>query len=316
MRVLLTGGFGYLGGRLAQRLARTDHTEVVLGSRHPSCPPAWLPGARVVRTDWSSDRDLSQLCRELDAIVHLAGMNAADCALDPIGALEFNGLATARLVRAAVAQRVSRFIYISSAHVYGTALCGIVRDSTCPEPLHPYATSHRAGEDALRSASGEIDAIIVRLSNAFGVPASPCEHCWSLLINDLCRQAARTHRLVLKTDGSQRRDFIPISAFCRAIEHLLTLPAALIVGGVFNVGGQWAPTVLEAAGRVAEQAYRALGVRPAIVAGEKRDQVGTGPLQFSMERLLASGFEPELAAIDEELRQLINFCARTQVETS
>ncbi len=159
-RALLTGGFGYLGGRLAQRLARADHIEVVLGSRHPSrpcgvVPPDRLHGAdRLVPVIGSC---AGQLCHELDAIVHLAGMRCSRTwSRDPIGALEFNGLATARLVRAAVAQRVSRFVYISSAHVYGTAaMRHRSRWYACPQLLRIRTRpAICAGEDALRAASG------------------------------------------------------------------------------------------------------------------------------------------------------------------
>src|SRR5205807_10500909 len=115
-----------------------------------------------------------------------------------------NGLVTARLARAAAKQGTARFIYLSSAHVYGAALSGHVDEHTCPAPRHPYATSHRAGEDAVRLAcdGSAMAAIVVRLANAFGAPVDPAVDCWHLVTNDLCRQAVKTRRAVLKTPGN------------------------------------------------------------------------------------------------------------------
>src|SRR6267143_1950356 len=116
MKLLITGGFGYLGGRLAQFLAPAGY-EILLGTRRQSAPPFWLPQSKVVQTQWSSPTGLEHVCVGVDAVVHLAGMNAQDCAADPVMAVEFNAGATASLLHAAVRQRVRRFIHVSTAHV-------------------------------------------------------------------------------------------------------------------------------------------------------------------------------------------------------
>jgi UDP-glucose 4-epimerase len=312
LRVLLTGGFGYLGRRLAQTLEMNAEHIVTLATRRAIAPPLAAPHANAIRIDWDSEADLRRACDGMEAVVHLAGMNTADCANNPVAALEFNGVGTARLIRAAILQRVKRFIYLSTAHVYGAALKGVVDEHTCPEPRHPYATSHRAGEDAVRSAheARAIDGIVVRLSNSFGAPVDPDADCWSLLTNDLCRQAVNTRRAVLRSDGIQRRDFVPISEACRAIAHLLTTQSSGLGDGVFNVGSGWVPTIIEMAELVATRVEAVLRFRPHIQKGSCTDAIGSGPLDFRSERLLATGFEPRRGAIVEELDRLIAFCAQ------
>lgn len=312
MRVLLTGGFGYIGSRLAQMLAASTENEVTVGTRRMVPPPQTAPDANVVAIDWSSEASLLRACRGIDTVVHLAGMSAADCARDPVGALVFNGVGTARLVAAAIQQRVTRFVYLSTAHVYGAALTGVVNELTCTQPRHPYATSHRAGEDVIRLAhrGAMIEGIVVRLTNSFGAPVDPSGRCWSLLINDLCLQSIRTRRAVLKTEGTQRRDFLPISEACRAIAHLLAVPAQSLGDGVFNVGSGWAPTALEAAEVVAARIEEQLGFRPEIHIGTAHDNVGDGWLDFRVQRLLNTGFVPRRQASMEELDKLIAFCVR------
>jgi UDP-glucose 4-epimerase len=261
--------------------------------------------------DWSSDRRLERACAGIDAIVHLAGMNAADCERDPVAALEFNGVGTARLVRAAISQRVNRLVYLSTAHVYGAALKGTVNELTCAQPRHPYATSHRAGEDAVRlTRTGQPSiAIVARLSNAFGAPACPEANCWSLVTNDLCRQAVTTRRAVLRSAGSQRRDFIPVSEACRAMAHLLSLPPERVGDGLFNIGGAWAPTMLEMARLVAERVTARLGFCPQLVVGTADDGECVEHLEYSVSRLAATGFTLRQDSVQQELDRLVEFCA-------
>ena len=79
--------------------------------------------------DWGDDRSLLNACENIDVIVHAAGLNAKDCLENPDLALKVNGIATERLVRAASKQLVSKFIYISSAHVYTDNLSGVIEAS-------------------------------------------------------------------------------------------------------------------------------------------------------------------------------------------
>ena len=190
MRILITGGFGFVGGRLAEHLAQAGH-QIVLGTRNARNPPVWLPQAKVAQIVWDDDCVLKRILDGVNVVIHAAGMNAQECADKPVVALEFNGVATARLIAAAVRVDVQRFIYFSTAHVYASPLVGTINEETYPRNLHPYATSHLAGEHAVLSTNkcGEIQGIVLRLSNAFGSPMHKSVNCWRLLVNDLCRQA-------------------------------------------------------------------------------------------------------------------------------
>jgi UDP-glucose 4-epimerase len=310
VRVLLTGGVGYVGGRLARFLTEHAGYEVVLATRTPERVPRWAGAHRVVRTDWTEEAVLARACAGVDAIVHLAGMSARGCAADPIGALELKGVGTARLLSAACREQVRRFIYLSSAHVYGSALVGTVDESSCPQPHHPYATSHRAAEDVVRQAqyAGRIEGLVVRLSNAYGAPADVDADCWSLFANDLCLQALRTRRLVLGTTGEQRRDFVPLAETCRALAHLLAAPAEVCKQEVVNMGGAWAPMLREMAALIAARVAAVLGYRAEVHTGERTDATGSALVEYRIARLLASGFVPDQNAGVAELDGLIRFC--------
>ncbi|HIC70039.1 MAG TPA: SDR family oxidoreductase, partial [Candidatus Latescibacteria bacterium] len=264
MRVLITGGFGYLGGRLALFLAEQAEYDILLGGRSPVRSVDWLPQATPVQTDWQSVPSLERICAGVDAVVHLSGMNAQDCAADPAAALEVNGGHTAKLLRAADRQGVKRFIYLSSAHVYGSPLQGTITEDTHRDAMHPYATSCLAGEDEVRAAQvrGDVEGVVIRLSNGYGAPVHVEADCWTLLVNDLCRQAATAGRMELRSSGLQRRDFIPLEDACRAIDHLLQLRPHDLGQVFFNLGGQWAPTVWDMACLVQQRCEVVLSVQP------------------------------------------------------
>ena len=86
MRVLITGGFGFVGGRVGQYLIECGY-EVLLGSRKIREIPNWLPQAEAVQTDWNNNAALLDLCASVDIVIHAAGMNAQDCVSNPEQAL-------------------------------------------------------------------------------------------------------------------------------------------------------------------------------------------------------------------------------------
>jgi UDP-glucose 4-epimerase len=235
MKILITGGFGFLGGRMARFLSKASGNEIVLGARNIHKQPASLAGFRVVETGWESPEKLKEACKGVDSIIHLAGMDAASCAADPVKALEFNGVTTAKLINIAIDAGVKQFVFFSTAHVYSAPLIGRVTENSLPASLHPYATSNRAGEDVVlaQSANEKINGIVIRLSNSYGSPAHDEANCWTLLVNDLCKQAVVSRKLVVKSNGLQRRNFVTITDACNATSHLMqtTLLAKLIASG-------------------------------------------------------------------------------------
>ncbi len=292
-------------------LVQAGH-QIVLGSRNPITPPVWLPHAEVAQIEWDDGRALEHRCNGVDVVIQAAGMNAQDCTSDPVGALAFNGVGTARLVAAASRADVQRFIYLSTAHVYASPLLGTITEDTCPRNLHPYATSHLAGEHAVLSARqqrGQIQGIVLRLSNAFGTPMHKDVNCWMLLVNDLCRQAVQTRKLVLRSSGLQQRDFITLEDVSRSVDHLLGLNRELYGEGLFNLGGQ-SLSVWEMTQRIAARCQAVLGFSPEIVRPEPVLNEQIASLLYDCEKLYRTGFRPK-GVIDKELDDTLIMCSQT-----
>lgn len=308
MKLLITGGTGYLGGRLAQFFDHETNYHLFLGTREVSEDITPNERIKFVETCWASQAQLSEICEGIDAVIHLAGMNAGDCAKATQNQLEEDVKQTRRLLSAAIDKGVKRFIYLSTAHVYSSNLEGTIDENTPTLNEHPYATNHIAKENLVRKAheNGDIEGVVIRLSNAFGAPVSEKVNCWMLLINDLCRQATISSEMVLKSTGQQRRDFIAITDVCIAIQHLLEISRDLIGDGLFNLGGRFSPTVLEITKNIANKFYECSGNKPEIIYA-KVDDKKTTELNFQIKKILDSGYLPS-NKIDTEIYELISFC--------
>src|SRR5512136_351404 len=308
--VLITGGLGYLGGRIARALASSSRFSVLVTTRRGECPPLpWLPRDRCRRMDLDDDRQVKEACEGVDAVIHLAAFNEVDSAADPRRALRVNGEGTLRLLEAATAAEVGRFIYLSTAHVYGSPLAGRITEATVPRPVHPYAITHRVAEDFVLAARfrGSPEGIVVRLSNGIGAPVLPEVNRWTLVGNDLCRQAVTDHALVLKTPGLQERDFICLSDVARGVEHLLGLDAGASGDGIFNLGGERSMTILALAGLIRERCGKVLGFTPQLHAPPPGGDPSGKPLDYSIDRLKATGFRLE-GRLEDEIDATLAFC--------
>ncbi|OOG44670.1 NAD(P)-dependent oxidoreductase [Polaromonas sp. A23] len=306
MRVLITGGFGFVGGRMAQRMRSAGH-EVLLGSRRAASAPAWLPDSRVVRTVWDDAAALERICGDVDLLVHAAGMNAQDCSANPVAALEFNGVATARLVAATKKSKVRRIVYLSTAHVYASPLEGRIDEGTCPRNLHPYATSHVAGENAVldKRSGAQCERIVLRLSNIYGSPVDRDVNCWMLLVNDLCRQVVTTGKMVLRSSGLQQRDFIPMDSFLQLFENEFASICESNLSGIFNVGSETSLSVLDMVQIIEKRCQVIFGFRPSLELPPNAPQSEQSTfLEFRTKRLA----KREPAVLEVEIDRLLRFC--------
>jgi UDP-glucose 4-epimerase len=309
-RVLLTGGLGYVGGRLALALSEAGYI-VYCGTRRSGLSaPVWFPDLQMVHLDWESIESLTQVCQGVDCVIHLAAMNEVESTRDPVGALKTNGLGSLCLLEAVKLAGVRRFVYFSTAHVYGSPLQGIIDETTLPRPVHPYAITHKVAEDFVLAAHDrkQIEGVVVRLSNGFGAPVTSDVDRWTLLVNDLCRQAAATGQLRLNSLGTQLRDFITLGDVGRAVNHLLQLDTDQLADGLFNLGGGKAMSILEMTERVAARWQALTGSEIAIVrpAG---DDVPPPVLSYRCDKLAATGFTLT-SEVNREIDDTLKLCLK------
>jgi UDP-glucose 4-epimerase len=241
----------------------------------------------------------------VNCIIQLAGTNDVDSAQNPELAQRVTVAGTAALLSNAVGKGIERFIYFSTAHVYGAPLTGHFTEETPTKAAHPYATTHLEAESAVGTAHdrGEMLGIRVRLSNGFGRSMAYETTDWRTLTSDLCRQAVFEKRMEMRTDGLQERNFITKTDIARAVHHLIALPKTDVNNGLFNLGGSQSRTLLSMANMIQEQAQKRFDVEIPL----HRPEPTTTQIQhlnFDIHKLLHTGFsltEDALSEIDEFL---------------
>lgn len=308
--VLISGGLGYIGGRVSQHLAEQTSLKLRVGTRNSKQDkPSWLNNGDLVHVDLSDQDSLDKACAGVHGIVHLAAINENDCVADPEQAIIINSLGSVKLLNVAIKAGVQRFIYLSTAHVYGSPLTGTLSEGVLPRPQHPYAITHKTAEDFILAAhdKGQINAVVLRLSNGFGCPERTSVNRWTLLVNDLCKQAVTTGKLVLHSSGVQLRDFITLTDVSRAIEHVLNMSNEETDDGLFNLGGENSIRIIDMAEVVADRCNTILNSKIKIECPKPATKETSLPLDYSMNKIKSTGFRLN-SNIIEEIDETLKLC--------
>jgi UDP-glucose 4-epimerase len=298
----VTGAGGFLGSRLVADLVAqgTPVRALVrlpvpwLGTEDQRAVDLLDPAARI-----------AEALEGVDAVVHLAGHNEVVAAADPDGALAETALMGRHVIEAARAAGVGRVVYVSTIHVYGDRLApgATVDESAAPAPHGPYAVARLAVEHLV--ADGP-DPVVLRLSNAVGAPAHPEVDRWTLVAADLCRSAATTGALRLRSTGQQWRDFIGLADVVGAITA--ATDATRVPAGTFNLVSGRSTTVRALAELVQDRFEAATGQRPPL-EGPEPVEPDPAPYHLDPGRLAAHGVtagQPLADSIDE----IIALCRR------
>ena len=305
MKILVTGATGYVGGRLVQFLSERGHRIIGTTRQHPQSLNGWPPTARLVTLNAIdlSAPDLD-LIGQVDAVIHLAAANEIRSAQDPEAAMLETCGATRRLLEACIACQVKRFIFLSTTHVYASPLEGHFDERSLTRPAHPYAISHKAGEDYVYAANkaGRISGITVRLSNSIGAPAWRNVDRWTLVGNDLARQAIETGEILIKAPN-QWRDFIPMTDVCLGIDLLLAAAPAALGDGIFNLAGDLPLRIIDIGSYMVAAAEAVMGSSIALKTAVAVETAGAPVYTLGIDRLVSLGFKPSgIPGLEAELR--------------
>ena len=242
MRILITGGAGYVGSLLTGSLLAGGNHVVVIDSLlfGGDSLLAYMahPSFRFRKADVTTD-DLSKDFVDVDVVYHLAalvGFPVCQSVGEDV-AYRFNRDATRLVFEAAERTGVKRFIFASTYSNYGIAENS--RPVTEESTLHPqslYARTKIASEEFLleRGKSSRIAPIIPRFSTLFGV--SPRTR-FDLLVNQFVLEALLFRKLVL-FQGNYRRSFVHVRDVVRALQLFATAPIDAVRNQVFNVGAE------------------------------------------------------------------------------
>ena len=210
--VIISGANGYFG-RIAQGYFQKGGWQVLRATRGPDAEISF-------DLDQPETIAHTKLTRSADVFIHAAAAHEVTCRQEPYRSIEQNVAGTRAALDFCVANGISKFIYLSTFHVYGSPQ-GTIDETVSPCPGNDYGLTNRLAEEYvdLYTRQGKVQGMVLRPSNFFGIPAD-LQHCrrWTLTPLAFCREAVEQKKIVLRTPGYQKRNFISIQDLCGVIQ--------------------------------------------------------------------------------------------------
>ena len=212
-KIILIGGLGYLGGRIAEYFSKKGIYEIIITTRRnpKDFPENNLINTKIVQFDFKSISTSEDLFNDCHSVIYLSSPKASECLKHPQLSIEENIRNVKKTLILIDKSSVKNFIYFSSIHVYGDNLVGKVTERTNPKPNHPYGESHKNAEDVVLNFTFlyQVNRYILRLSNCYGYPFWMESNCWDLVVNDICKSAVQNNDIILNSPEA-KRDFISV----------------------------------------------------------------------------------------------------------
>jgi UDP-glucose 4-epimerase len=252
MKAIVTGGAGFIGSNLVDRLIAEGHDVTVIDNESADSNEQfyWNPKAHNYKYDVRDYTMVRRLYEGQDAVFHLAADARIQPSIqDPLKAIENNVMGTATALECARVCGVKRFIYSSTSAAYGLKNTPPMIESMPTDCLNPYSVSKVGGEELCKMYAKlyGMETVIFRYFNVYG-ERQPLRGQYAPVIGIFLRQRAAGEPMTVVGDGTQRRDFTYVGDVVDAnIKAATLVPTEWIVenevihrlwewGQVYNIG--------------------------------------------------------------------------------
>ncbi len=292
--ILITGGAGFIGSHLAERLISDNEILVVDDCSHGE--EAWVPdAARFLQADLTEQTAVADVVsKEIDAVIHLAaGKDVNDP--DPRGQFEANTAMTYNLLEEMNNAGISNLVYTSSSTVYGEAPRP-TPEAYPPEPISAYGAAKTAEESlcSVYAHSHGITTWVFRFANIVGPRLQP----GAVIVDFIEKLQSSPSRLEILGDGRQEKSYMHIADCIDAICHVVEQVDEQY--NVYNLGTPSTTSVTAIADIVADE----LGLSPEYdYTGGDRGWTGDVPrMRLAIDKLRDLGWAPDYSS-DEAVRR-------------
>lgn len=254
MKVLVTGGAGFIGSHVVDRLVRENCGVTVFDNlssgRMDNLKNHVANGTiRFIEGSVLDTETVEKAVGNLDVVVHLAALVSVPFSIvNPKATYEVNVDGTKLLFNQCIASGVKRFILVSSCAVYGEPHYVPIDELHATNPLSPYAGSKLEAERiCLENSVNKLETVALRLFNVYG--SRQAQDGYAGVISSFATCLVEGSPLTIHGDGLQTRDFVHVSDVAEAIWLTLT---ARGVEGVFNIASGRAVSIRELAALIGE----------------------------------------------------------------
>ena len=293
VRYLVTGGAGFIGSHLVERLVR-DGAEVTvlddLSSGRREHLRAVRDRVRFIRGNAARLEACRRAMQGVDCVLHQAAVTSVPRAMqNPIHAHHANVTATLNILLAAHEAKARRVVYAASTAVYGDAAALPNHELLLPRPLSAYAAAKLAGEAYCQAfwRTHGLETVVLRYFNIFG-PRQNLQSQYGAVVPLFIAAALRRAAPVIFGDGGQTRDFTFVTNVVEANLLACHAPSGQVAGEVFNIGCGVATSIRALWQRIADlvgvdvepqyNAPRAGDVRHSLASiARAREQLGYSP---------------------------------------
>ncbi len=239
MKILITGGAGYVGNELVFELLKVPQVEKVIVYDNLSrknynlfLDTRYEPHKiQFVNGELLDSRKLKKELKDIDVVFHLAAIVSTPYATENSHLFEqVNHWGTAELVYAIEESNVKKFIYLSTTSVYGASEETITID-TIPDPKTFYGSSKLRGEKHVERLFDKLDTYIIRCGNVYGY--SPSVR-FDAVINRFMFEVNFMGRIQINGNGQQTRAFIHVDKVVRVLRNIIN-PEFTLSSGIYNL---------------------------------------------------------------------------------
>ena len=238
MNCLVTGGAGFIGSNLVDKLIDLGHSVICIDNESAECHEQfyWNSKANNYKYDICDYDQIEHLFNGVDCVFHIASdARIQPAILNPRKSIESNAVGTANVLELSRLAKVKKFVYSSTSSAYGKKAILPNIETQASDPLTPYSAAKVFGENLARVYYNlyGLETISLRYFNVYG-DRQPLKGQYAPVIGLFLKQYHEAKPLTVVGDGSQRRDFTHISDVVEA--NILASEVSHGFGEVYNIG--------------------------------------------------------------------------------
>lgn len=209
MKYLVTGGAGFIGSHLVDKLIELGHDVIVIDNLSTGNLKNLNPKAKFFKEDICNFEKIKPIFNGVDYVFHLAAIPRVPLSIeDPVGTSRVNVLGTINVFKAAIDSKIKRVVFASSSSIYGEQEKLPLVENMSPNPLSPYGLQKLVGEQFAKMFVSlfKIQIVCLRYFNVYG-PRVDFDSDYSLVLGKFLKLKSQNKPLTIYGDGEQTRGF-------------------------------------------------------------------------------------------------------------